>query len=122
MNKLFNITAPLAQISICLALYISVHPHVAAQNPQDDPDTVVLSDTLVYDDQKKESIFTGNVVMTSGDMTLHSDKLVISEDDNGFQYGVATVDKTDLVFIRQENTEKFEVIEARGLRGEYDGK
>src|SRR5699024_8426123 len=52
----------------------------------------------------------------------HSDKLVMSEDDDGFQFGTATMDSDELVYIRQENTEKFEVIEARGTRGEYDGK
>ena len=88
----------------------------------EEPDTVVLSDTLNYDDEKKESTFTGNVLMTRGEMTLNSDKLVIQEDDDGFQYGIATVNPGKLVFIRQENPEKFEIMEARGIRGEYDGK
>lgn len=86
------------------------------------PDTLILSDTLNYDDIKKESIFTGNVIMTRGLMTLRSDKLVMSEDAEGFQYGTATVNPGKLVHIRQENPEKFEVIEAEGVRGEYDGK
>src|SRR5699024_1874332 len=81
-----------------------------------------LSNTLTYDDTKRESVFTGNVIMTRGNMTLHSDTLVMHEDAEGFQYGTATVDEGNLVFIRQENPEDFEVIEARGLRGEYDGK
>src|SRR5690606_7243621 len=55
-------------------------------------------------------------------MTLHSDKLIMREDAEGFQYGTATVDPGKLVHIRQENPEKFEVIEAQGLRSEYDGK
>jgi lipopolysaccharide export system protein LptA len=90
--------------------------------PAADPDTLILSDTLNYDDIKKESVFTGNVIMTRGLMTLRSDKLVMSEDAEGFQYGTATVTPGKLVHIRQENPEKFEVIEAEGVRGEYDGK
>lgn len=90
--------------------------------PAEEPDTLVLSDTLTYDDAKRESVFTGNVIMTRGDMTLHSDKLVMHEDAEGFQYGTATVNEGKLVFIRQEDPAKFEVIEARGLRGEYNGK
>lgn len=86
------------------------------------PDTVVLSDTLNYNDIKKESVFTGNVVMTRGLMTLRSDKLTAHQDAEGFQYGTATVGPGKLVFVRQENPEKFEVIEARGLRAEYNGK
>lgn len=94
----------------------------ASNKPAEEPDTLILSDTLNYDDIKKESIFTGNVIMTRGLMTLHSDKLTMHEDAEGFQYGTATVEPGKLVFIRQENPEKFEVLEARGVRAEYDGK
>ncbi len=90
--------------------------------PVEDPDTLILSDSLNYDDLKKESVFTGNVIMTRGLMTLHSDKLTMREDAEGFQYGTATVAAGKLVSIRQENPEKFEVLEARGVRAEYDGK
>lgn len=88
----------------------------------DEPDTLILSDTLNYNDEKKESTFTGNVILTRGDMTLHADKLVTHEDADGFQYGTATVNPGNLVFVRQETPAKFQVIEARGLRAEYDGK
>lgn len=90
--------------------------------PADEPDTLILSDTLNYDDVKKESVFTGNVIMTRGLMTLRSDRLTMREDAEGFQYGTATMNAGKLVHIRQENPEKFEVIEAQGLRSEYNGK
>src|SRR5690554_3615997 len=104
---------------LCMALSA---PTLAQEAPAEEPDTLVLSDTLTYDDTKKESVFTGNVIMTRGLMTLHSDKLIMREDAEGFQYGTATVGAGKLVHIRQENPEKFEVIEAQGLRSEYDGK
>lgn len=94
----------------------------AQQNTQEEPDTLIISDTLTYDDNRKESVFTGNVVLTRGAMTLHSDKLTMREDAEGFQFGTATVEGGKLVFLRQENPEKFEVLEARGQRAEYDGK
>ncbi len=101
--------------------------HAQAPSPKqpsaaEEPDTLVLSDTLNYDDIKKESVFTGNVIMTRGLMTLHSDKLAMREDAEGFQYGTATVAPGKLVVIREENPEKFEVLEAQGVRAEYDGK
>lgn len=89
---------------------------------QEEPDTLIISDTLSYDDINKESVFTGNVVLTRGDMTLHSDRLAMREDAEGFQHGTATVEGGKLVFLRQENPEKFEVLEARGQRAEYNGK
>ncbi len=103
----------------CLAFTGAVA--VAQQGSQEEPDTLIISDTLNYDDIRKESVFTGNVVLTRGDMTLHSDKLTMREDAEGFQYGTATVE-SGLVFLRQENPETFEVLEARGQRAEYNGK
>ncbi|MEI6116618.1 MAG: lipopolysaccharide transport periplasmic protein LptA [Burkholderiales bacterium] len=90
--------------------------------PKEDPSTLILSDTLHYDDAAKESTFTGSVVMTRGLMTMTSDVLVLREDAQGFQYGTATVNKGKRVFIRQERPENFEVLEGVGQRAEYDGK
>jgi lipopolysaccharide export system protein LptA len=88
----------------------------------EEPDTVVLSDTLHYDDVTKTSTFTGNVVLTRGTMTLRSDKLVTREDAQGNQSGTATVDKGHLVNVRQENPEKFETLIGTGNQADYDGK
>ena len=107
-----------SSLAACLATAMPAH----AQETEEEPDTLVISDTLDYDDIKKESIFTGNVVLTRGNMTLHSDRLTMREDAEGFQHGTATVKDGKLVFLRQENPEKFEVLEARGERAEYNGK
>lgn len=108
--------------ALAAGLSTALPPAVAQQGAQEEPDTLVISDTLNYDDTTKESIFTGNVVLTRGNMTLHSDRLTMREDAEGFQYGTATVEGGKLVFLRQENPEDFEVLEARGQRAEYDGK
>ena len=101
----------------------SLSPAIAQQSgTQDEPDTLIISDTLNYDDNTKESVFTGNVVLTRGNMSLHSDRLTMREDAEGFQHGTATVEGGKLVLLRQENPEKFEVLEARGQRAEYNGK
>ncbi|ETF03137.1 sugar ABC transporter substrate-binding protein [Advenella kashmirensis W13003] len=118
-------------LALCLGLFLlAAGQTVIAQTPPksatapktEEPDTQVLSDTLSYDDAKKTSVFTGNVILTRGLMKLTSDRLDLREDAQGFQYGVATVDKSRYVFIRQERPENYEVVEARGDRGEYDGK
>jgi lipopolysaccharide export system protein LptA len=76
-------------------------PAPKAATPAEEPSTLILSDTLHYDDVKKKSVFTGNVNMTRGLMTLTSDVLEMNEDAQGNQYGTATANK--------------------GLRAEYDG-
>lgn len=122
MTILFTALSKTLRILIVLGTALSLPVMAQDAPPAEEPDTLVLSDTLNYDDTKRESIFTGNVIMTRGNMTLHSDKLVMHEDEQGFQYGTATVNEGNLVYIRQEDPAKFEVVEARGLRGEYDGK
>lgn len=109
---------------LCLAGFAAQAQTAAkkATPAAEEPSTQILSDSLHYDDIKRESTFTGNVVMTRGLMTLNSDKLDLREDAQGFQYGTATVAPGKRVFIRQERPENFEVIEGVGQVAEYNGK
>ena len=106
-------------LAACLS---AAMPTAFAQEAEEEPDTLIVSDTLNYDDIEKQSVFTGNVVLTRGNMTLHSDRLTMREDAEGFQHGTATVESGKLVLLRQENPETFEVLEARGERAIYNGK
>ena len=106
-------------LAACLS---AAMPAAFAQQAEEEPDTLIVSDTLNYDDIEKQSVFTGNVVLTRGNMTLHSDRLTMREDAEGYQHGTATVEGGKLVLLRQENPETFEVLEARGERAIYNGK
>lgn len=92
-----------------------------AGGQQEEPSTLILSDTLHYDDIKRQSVFTGNVVLTRGLMKLNADRLEVHEDAQGNQLGTATADKNKMVTLRQERPETFETLEGVGLRAEYDG-
>lgn len=108
---------------ILTALLLGMGANAQAQSKDgsaEEPSTLILSDTLHYDDVKRQSIFTGNVVLTRGLMKLTADKLEVNEDDAGNQHGSALADKGKVVTIRQERPENFEVIEGKGLRAEYD--
>jgi len=94
---------------------------VTAQTPAEQPSTIILSKTWHYDDVHKISIFTDDVIMTRGLLTLTSDRLEMREDAAGNQFGVATANNGKKVIIRQKRPENFEVIEGEGRRGEYDG-
>jgi len=93
-----------------------------AQPAVDDPDVLVLSDALTYDDTNKVSVFTGNVVLTRGPLKMLAQRLHLSEDAQGNQTGIATAREGELVLVQQENSEMFEVIEARGLRAKYSSQ
>src|SRR3546814_17140099 len=101
-HSLFS-TQLLALALVCAAGVVQAQP---GGKPAEEPDTLILSDTLNYDDVKKESIFTGNVIMTRGLMTLHSAKLIMREDAEGFQPGTATCGPATQVHIHQENPTK----------------
>ena len=90
--------------------------------PAEQPNTQVTSDSMQYDDSKHESVFTGNVVATRGQLNIYADQLNVNEDKDGFQYGTATADKGKVVTITEDRPDTYEHIEGKGLRGEYDGK
>lgn len=128
MTDLRILLAPTARLLGAILLTASAlapahaaDPAPKAATPAEEPSTLILSDTLHYDDVKKKSVFTGNVNMTRGLMTLTSDVLEMNEDAQGNQFGTATANKGKIVTIRQERPETFELIEGTGLRAEYDG-
>ncbi|WP_322996168.1 lipopolysaccharide transport periplasmic protein LptA [Castellaniella sp.] len=117
-------TLPLALLAAagCLALVANTTAAPAQTAPEPDPDTIILSDSLHYDDISKTSTFTGNVVLTRGPMTLRAAKLTTHEDAQGNQFGSATAGQGEHVTIRQENPEKFETLIATGLQADYVGQ
>ncbi len=110
MNK--HLILPL---TLCLSLLGST---VWAQTAE--PDTVILSDTLEYDDTNRLSTFTGNVILTRGNLNLKADRIVVNEVADGSQHAVATVSNSPHVLARQESPEKFEIIKGEGERAEYN--
>ncbi len=104
-----------------LAALMLITSSLAFAQPTEEPDTLILSDTLHYDDTTKTSTFTGNVILTRGAMTLRAEKLVTHEDKNGNQFGTAYAGKGQMVTIRQENPENFETLIGTGLQAEYNG-
>jgi len=81
--------------------------------------TNVESDKLQYDDLKQISIFTGAVVLTRGTITLKGDRLILSQDPEGYQRGTAT---GRLASFRQKRDGVDEWVEGYAEDIEYDGK
>lgn len=129
-----------------LGLYILLLNHaVMAQEPSattEEPETLIFSDTLRYDDINSTTVFTGNVVLTRGFFQLRSDHLTMTEDDAGYRFLVATMETTPpqtipqtdsaalvsttpqahLVQLIEEDLENYELFRAQGLKAEYDDK
>ncbi len=116
----FSIYAAYAVFALS-ALAFETSPALAARADSEQP-TLVDADAMRYDDLAQTSVFTGNVVLTKGSLTLRADKLELREDPEGYQFGVATANKGKLVFVRQRREASDEFIEGEGERVEFDGR
>lgn len=74
------------------------------------------ADRISMDDINKVQIFEGNVVMTQGTMQIRTSKLVVTQDADGFQKGVATGGPDGLARFRQKREGKDDFVEGEAER------
>lgn len=77
------------------------------------------SDRVDLDDSKKEAVFEGNVTLTQGTLLIKADKIIVKQDADGFQYGIAYGSPAHF---RQKREGFDDFIEGFSERVEYDGK
>lgn len=110
-----------AATAVAMAILVLASAGAQAQGvTQEDAPTLIDSDTLEYDDAKQTSVFTGNVVLTRGALTLRADRLELRQAADGSQYATATAQGKEQVFVRQTQPDSVEVVEGTGDRAEYD--
>src|SRR5688572_18864106 len=77
------------------------------------------ADRVDLDDARKEAVFEGNVTLTQGTLMIKGDKIIVKQDADGFQYGIAYGKPAHF---RQKREGFDEYIEGFAERLEYDGK
>lgn len=77
------------------------------------------ADTVIVNDAKQTSTYTGTVVLTQGTLIIRADKLVVREDKEGFQHSTSTGNPTTF---KQKREGKNEYMEGSAQRIEYDGR
>ena len=112
---------PIARLLTVAALLAASLPVCAEKADRDKP-VNLDADRIIIDDAKKVNIFEGNVQMVQGTLTIRSDKLVVTQDAEGFQSGVATGGPGGLVHFRQKREAKDEYVEGEAERIVHDGK
>ena len=80
------------------------------------------ADRISIDDIKKVQIFEGNVILTQGTLQIRTNRLVVTQDADGFQKGVATGGANGLARFRQKREGRDEYIEGEGERIEHDAR
>ena len=106
----------LATLTLCLLISLSAHAERADRNKP----MLLEANRVSIDDAKKIQILEGDVLITKGTMTLKADRVVIREDQYGFQKGTAFGGKSGLARFRQKRDSKEEYVEGEGERIEYN--
>lgn len=79
----------------------------------------IESDSMFADEAKKLATFEGKVVLTQGSLIIRAERIVIRQDSDGFQHGVATGSPATF---RHKREGYGEYICGEALKIEYDNK
>ncbi len=116
MNAFPN-TAVLAGIA-CLVLATSA---ARAEKADRDKPVNIDADRVSVDDVKKQQIFEGNVQLAKGTLVIRAERIVVHQDEDGYQRGVAS-GGTSLANFRQKREGLDEFIDGEAERIEHDAK
>lgn len=116
MNLLAQLT-PLAGIA-CLLLAAGA---ALAEKADRDKPVNVEADRVSVDDVKKQQIFEGNVQLVKGTLVIRAERIVVHQDEDGYQRGVAG-GGTTLANFRQKREGLDEYIDGEAERIEHDAK
>jgi len=105
--------------AIFLSLASLAQPVLAERADRDKP-LQLEANRISIDDAKKIQILEGDVIVIKGTMVLRADRVVVTEDQYGFQKGVATGGKDGLARIRQKREGREEYIDGEAERIEYN--
>jgi len=89
----------------------------SAERADRDKPVNIESDSLIADEAKKVATFEGKVVLTQGSLIIRADRIVVQQDNDGFQRGVATGNPARF---RHKREGLGEYIDGEALRIEYD--
>ena len=104
---------------IALAAGLGSSPPGLAERADRGKPVNLEADRVDLDDAKKEAVFVGAVTLTQGTLTIKADKIIVKQDAEGFQYGIAYGNPAHF---RQKREGYDEYIEGFSERLEYDGK
>ncbi len=93
-----------------------------AESADRDKPVNIEADRVSVDDAKKQQIFEGSVQLTKGSLIIRAARIVVTQDDNGYQRGVATGTASVLPNFRQKREGQDEYIEGEAERIEHDAK
>ncbi len=112
------------RLQSCGLLILSLIISFSAQAERADRDKPIHleADRMSIDDLKKIQILEGNVVLTQGSLEIRTQRLMVTQDADGFQKGVATGGPNGLVRFKQKREGSNVYIEGEAERIEHDAR
>lgn len=106
-----------------LALFASLWAgHALAERADRSKPVNIEADKVTVDERKKIHLFEGKVVLTQGTLEIRGDTLTVTQDDEGFQKGVATSHGNGMARFKQKRDGSGEYVYGSAERIEYDGR
>ncbi len=93
-----------------------------AEKADRDKPVNIEADRVSVDDVKKVQIFEGNVQLVKGTLIIRAERIVVTQDDDGYQKGVATGTASVPPRFKQKREGQDDYIEGEGERIEHDAK
>jgi lipopolysaccharide export system protein LptA len=97
-----------------------VPPRALAERSDREKPIAIEADRVTVDDIKRIQTLEGNVVLTQGTLTIRSNRIVITEDQYGFQHGTAFGGPEGLARFRQKRDNGDGWVEGEGEEIQYD--
>ncbi len=95
---------------------------VCAEKADRDKPVNIEADRVSVDDVKKTQVFEGNVQLVKGSLIIRAERIVVSQDDDGYQRGVATGTAAAPPRFRQKREGQDDYIEGEAERIEHDAR
>ena len=97
-------------------------PAARAEKADRDKPVNIEADRVSVDDVKKVQVFEGTVQLVKGTLIIRAERLVVTQDDDGYQRGVATGTASTPPRFKQKREGQDDYIEGEGERIEHDAK
>lgn len=107
---------PENKLLLAIFLLLCTPPCFAERADRDKP-IHMEADQVLVDDAQQISTFTGNVKLAQGTLLVRGDKIVVTQDKDGFKHGTAYGNTASF---RQKREGLDEYVEGYGERIEYD--
>jgi lipopolysaccharide export system protein LptA len=107
-----------AALALAAMWTLAATPAFAERADRDKP-LNIESDSMTADEARKTATFEGKVVLTQGSLVIRAERILVRQDNDGFQYGIATGNPATF---RHKQEAGSGYIDGQAMRIEYDNK